>query len=172
MNREEDIARERNRIPLYTNLGDPAASFAEKSEMVSHFSMHEFENDDGLVMVHPSVLSGLEHVRRRLNDSTGAPVSVIVADAVRTQRDLDRLAERYGWTDEGGRVSRDSRHLAKYGGIAVDIVALRHDHAGRVTDRVAQNVVGDACRECFDWVKDDYPDGHVHADNRHGGRKR
>ena len=166
---EDDIARERNRIPLYTNLGDPAAAFAETSEMVSHFSMHEFENDDGLVMVHPSVLRGLERVRRRLNDSTGAPVAVIVADAVRTQRDLDRLAERYGWTDEGGRVSRDSRHLAKYGGIAVDIVAVRQDNAGRATERLPQSVVGEACRECFDWVKDDYPDGHIHADNRFGG---
>jgi len=150
---EQDIARQRNRIPMYTNLGDPATAFAETSEMVSHFSLHEFENADGLVMVHPTVLTGLERVRRRLNDSTGGPVSIIVTDAVRTRRDLDRLAERYGWVDEGGRVSRESRHLARYGGI------------------LPQRVVGDACREHFDWVKDDYPDGHVHADNRRGGRK-
>jgi len=164
---EQDIARQRNRIPMYTNLGDPAAPFAETSEMVSHFSLHEFENADGLVMVHPTVLTGLERVRRRLNDSTGGPVSIIVTDAVRTRRDLDRLAERYGWVDEGGRVSRESRHLARYGGIAVDVVAVQQDNG----TRLPQRVVGDACREHFDWVKDDYADGHVHADNRRGGRK-
>jgi len=167
---EQEIARQRNRIPLYTNLSSPAtaAAFAETSQMVSHFSMHEFENADGLVMVHPTVLAGLEGVRRRLNDATGQPVAVIVTDAVRTRRDLDRMAERYGWTDEGGRVSRDSRHLAKYGGVAVDIIAVREPGG----DRVAQHVVGDACREHFDWVRDDYPDGHVHADNRFGGKVR
>ncbi len=156
---EQDIARQRNRIPLYTNLG---------GDMVSHFSMHEFENPEGLVMVHPSVLRGLERVRRRLNNSVGEPVALIVTDAVRTQRDLERLAGRFGWTDEGGRVSRDSRHLAKYGGIAVDVVAVRQDGGGRVP----QHVVGEACRDHFDWVRDDYPDGHVHADNREGGMKR
>lgn len=159
----------RNRIPLYTKID---------GKLVSHFSMHEFENDDGLAMVHPTVLSGLERVRQELNRGRVAgdrEMAILVTDAVRTQQDLERLAQRYGWTDEGGTVSRDSKHLAKYGGIAVDIIAVPKGltfgpgsgalYRG-IVGRPWQGRLGQACREFFDWVKDDYPDGHVHADNR------
>ena len=48
------------------------------------------------------------------------------------------------------------------GGIAADLVAVN----ARTRERVPQRIVGTVCRRHFDWVKDDYNDGHVHADNR------
>jgi len=149
--------KDRNRIKMQTPGRD-----------VSHFSMHEFENPDGLVMVHPTVLEGLERVRAELNRLHGGGIAVLICDSVRTQADLAALAAKYGWVDEGGTVSRDSRHLAKYGGIAVDIIAV--DTAER-NERVLQDELGAVARHHFDWVKDDYRDGHVHADQRDGGKK-
>jgi len=131
-------------------------------ETVAHFRLSEFENRDGLAMVHRSVLESLERVRRDLCAMHGEDVWVIITDAVRTEADLERLAARLGWTDEGGAVSRRSKHLAEFGGIAVDVVAV----VVRTRERVSQRTLGDICRRYFDWVKDDYGDGHVHADNR------
>ena len=65
-------------------------------------------------------------------------------------------------TDEGGLVARRSMHLAEFGGIAVDLTAV----VAATRTRIPQRVLGDICRRHFDWVKDDYADGHVHADNR------
>ena len=131
-------------------------------EAVSNFRLREFENADGLAMVHPMLLEALERTRRALCERAGETVWVIVTDAVRTQDDLERLAARYGWIDEGGEVARESRHLAKNGGIAVDLVAVN----ARTKTRVAQSELGEVCRTYFDFVKDDYGDGHVHADVR------
>lgn len=131
-------------------------------EPCSHFRLREFENRDGLAMVHRSVLESLENVRRNLCAMAGEPVWVIVTDAVRTPDDLTRLASRYGWIDEGGTVSRDSKHLTRYGGVAVDLVAV----VASSRHRVPQETLGAVCRRHFHWVKDDYADGHVHADNR------
>lgn len=131
-------------------------------EIQSHFRLKEFENADGLAMVHSSVLASLERVRRDLCARAGEEVWVIITDAVRTERDLERLAARLGWSDEGGAVSRESKHLAKYGGIATDLVAV----IVRTRQRIEQATLGEVCRRHFDWVKDDYNDGHVHADNR------
>ena len=127
-----------------------------------HFKLHEFENCDGLTMVHASTLESLERVRRDLCFMTGERVWVIVTDGVRTQEDLRRLAGRLGWTDQGGAVSRHSKHLAEYGGIAVDLVAV----VARTLEGIPQRTLGNVCRSHFDWVKDDYGDGHVHADSR------
>ncbi len=143
----------RNDIRLMTELdGEP----------VSHFRLREFENRDGLAMVHGSVLDSLERVRRDLCAMVGEDVWIIVTDGVRTPADLERLAARLGWIDEGGAVSRHSKHLAKFGGIAVDVTA----RIAATRDRVPQATLGEVCRRHFDWVKDDYADGHVHADNR------
>ncbi|HIJ74474.1 MAG TPA: hypothetical protein HPP83_10280 [Candidatus Hydrogenedentes bacterium] len=131
-------------------------------EALSHFRLREFENRDGLAMVHAATLEALERVRRDLCAAVGEEVWVIITDAVRTQADLERLAARYGWTDEGGLVARRSKHLAAFGGIAVDIVAV----VARTRQRIPQGVLGRVCRRYFDWVKDNYQDGHVHADNR------
>lgn len=143
----------RNDIPLVATLD---------AEEVSHFRLREFENADGLAMVHASTLTSLENVRRDLCAMAGETVWVIVTDAVRTQADLERLAARLGWADQGGAVSRSSKHLAKYGGIAVDCIAV----VASTRRRVPQGTVGAVCRRYFDWVKDDYQDGHVHSDNR------
>jgi hypothetical protein len=143
----------RNDIRLVTNL---------EGEDVSHFRLREFENREGLVMVHASVLESLERVRRRLGEVTGEEVRIIITDAVRTHADLERLAARLGWADEGGLVARRSKHLAEFGGIAVDLYASRASNGAHLP----QAVVGAACRAFFDWVKDTYADGHVHADNR------
>lgn len=151
------MTRGRNDISLTTLLdGVP----------VSHFKLREFENAEGLAMVHVSVPVSLERVRRDLGALYGETVWVIITDAVRTRADLERLAARYGWTDEGGQVARQSRHLAEYGGIAVDIIA----RVARTRTLVPQGEVGRVCRRHFDWVKDDYTDGHVHADNRSRAR--
>ena len=128
----------------------------------SHFKLKEFENRDGLAMVHESVLAALEKTRRDLCTRYNEEVWILITDAVRTQKDLQRLAVRYGWTNEGGTVARRSKHLAEFGGIAVDMVAV----IARTRTRVPQKVLGALCRKYFDFVKDDYKDGHVHADNR------
>ena len=150
----DPFSKGRNDIRLLTTLD---------GEEVSHFRLREFENRDGLSMVHSATLISLEEVRRDLSAMAGEEVWVIVTDGVRTGADLDRIAARLGWSDEGGAVSRDSKHLAKYGGIAVDLVAVSADSRMRVS----QATLGKVCRRHFSWVKDDYADGHVHADNRY-----
>ncbi len=151
------ISNRRNDIQLLMYLdGEP----------VSHFRLREFENAEGLAVVHPRLLDALERTRRDLCAKAGEDVWVIITDAIRTQRDLERLATRYGWIDEGGKVARDSKHLSKYGGIAVDLVAVN----ARTKERVPQSDFGAICRNHFDWVKDDYADGHVHADLRNSAK--
>ena len=131
-------------------------------EEVTHFRLCEFENRAGLAMVHSSLVHSLEGVRRELGAMAGEEVWVVVTDAVRTREDLARLAARLGWVDGGGLVARHSRHLAEYGGIAVDLVAV----VAGSRRRIPQGTLGTVCRRFFDYVKDDYRDGHVHADNR------
>lgn len=131
-------------------------------EVVSHFRLREFENREGMVMVHRSALESLERARRDLCAMAGETVWIIVTDATRTRQDLTSLAAKLGWADEGGLVSRNSRHLADYGGIAVDLLAVVASNRRRIP----QETLGNVCRRYFDWVKDDYADGHVHADNR------
>ena len=145
--------RGRNDIRLMTTVD---------GETFTHFRLREFENRQGLAMVHASVPVALERVRRDLCAMAGEEVWVIITDAVRTEEDLNRLAARLGWTDEGGSVSRQSKHLARFGGIAVDLVGV----VASSRHRVPQATLGRICKQHFDWVKDDYRDGHVHADNR------
>lgn len=130
---------------------------------VSHFKLREFENAEGLAMVHRSTLESLERVRADLGTLYGETVEVILTDAVRTAEDLKHIAAKYGWVEEGGAVARQSKHLTDYGGIAVDMIA----RVKRTKERVPQRTLGKICRQHFDFVKDDYADGHVHGDNRH-----
>ncbi len=149
----ENFSSRRNDVRLLTNVdGEDAA----------HFRLREFADGDGLAMVHPETLLALERVRRDLIAMAGEDVWVIIKDAVRTEAGLARLAARLGWADEGGAVSRDSMHLAKYGGIAADLVAV----VASSRHRVPQSTLAEVCRRHFDYVKDDYADGHVHADLR------
>lgn len=147
-----------NDIPLLCHIdGLPA----------SHFRLREFANADGLAIVHPSLVESLERTRRDLCREAGETVWLIITSATRTEADLARLAARLGWVDEGGAVSRDSKHLARCGGIAADLVAS----VARTRERIPQAALAAVCRRHFDYVKADYSDGHVHADNRHRARR-
>lgn len=136
----------------------------------THFKLREFANASGLVMVHPLLLKRLESLRAALNrcfsviPGMGREVQVVITDGIRTQEDLELLADKYGWIDEGGKVARDSKHLTKYGGIAADITASLVLLDGGRVQRVPQNVVAREARPLFPYVKDDYADGHVHVD--------
>ena len=144
---------------------DLRLSFRDGNEWhLSHFRMAEFANRAGYVMIDDSVIRSLEKVREDLGKQYECDVEVIVTCGVRTLEDNERLAELLGWTDEGGMVARDSQHLAEYGGIAVDIRAQYKD--GAAYTRVPADRVGAACQAHFNYVKADYADGHVHADNR------
>lgn len=131
----------------------------------AHFRLREFANAEGVVMVHPALINGLEALRHELYCAFREEVWIIITDGIRTQDDLERLADKYGWIDEGGVVSRDSKHLTKYGGIAADIKCFKANKGpdGR-RERVAQALVGRMARRFFLFVKDDYADGHVHVD--------
>lgn len=131
-------------------------------EPCGHFRLREFEDTRGFAMVHVSVLASLERVRRDLCAQAGSEVWVMVTEATLTPEDLARRAERLGWREDGGCVARRSMHLAEFGGIAVDLVAV----VAGTRERIPQRVLGDACRRHFDWVEDNGGDGHVHADNR------
>ena len=143
----------RNDIPLYSTVA---------GAHMSHFRLREFENSDGFAMVHPSVLLSLENTRLDLCMDAKEEVCILITSAVRTGAENAKLAESLGWTDEGGRVSRNSKHLDKYGGIAVDIVAFAKSNHRLITQRT----LGAVCRRHFSYVNDKYSDGHVHADNR------
>ena len=139
----------------------------------SHFRLKEFQNADGLVMVHPRLLEGLENLRFALRTLFDEEIWVIITDSTRTQDDLESLATRYGWIDEGGTVARDSKHLTKYGGIAADIKCFKAQKNDQgVRERISQRIVGHEARKYFAYVKDDYADGHVHVDcwDREKGR--
>ena len=130
----------------------------------SHFRLREFESSNGLVVVDPSKVRSLELTRRDLSVLYHDDVQIVITSGTRTQADNERLAARLGWVEDGGLVARDSRHLPEYGGIAVDCYARYHD--GAVFVVVPQKTLGSTCRLHFAYVRDDYADGHVHADNR------
>ena len=129
------------------------------------FKLKEFANRDGLACVHRRVVIALNAVRKDLCDRYNVEVEVIITSATRTESDNERLAGTLGWADEGGAVARNSKHLTRYGGIAVDLTA----RVKGTKSHVPQRILGQLCRRHFDWVKDDYPDGHVHADMRTTG---
>lgn len=130
----------------------------------SHFTMREFESQDGLVCIEPRLIESLERVRADLCALYDEDVQIVITSGTRTEADNEKLAERLGWCEDGGAVSRNSRHLPKFGGIAVDCYA-RYP-SGDTWTVVPQNTLGSACKLYFTFVKDDYADGHVHADCR------
>jgi len=142
----------RNDIRLWTNLD---------GKLVSHFRLVEFENRDGLCMIDPRLLLGLEQLRQDLCEKYFKEISIKITCALRTHKDNENLAAKLGWTDEGGSVSRTSKHLPEYGGIAADIYAY---------DEQRQNLpsitVGAIAVKYFSFVKASYSDGHIHVDQR------
>jgi len=144
----------RNNLQLAIKTGD--------TYQITHFNLKEFENPNGWAMVHESVIISLTKVRKALMEKIGEEVEIIITGSTRTPQDLKRLAERLGWLEEGGSVARNSRHLDRFGGIAVDFYARQK----RDKKRIATNIVKEVSQQYFDFVKADYPDGHIHADNR------
>jgi len=130
--------------------------------VITHFNLREFENKNGWVMIHKSVIISLEELREELAKIFNEEIEIIITDSTRTQEDLKILAGQLGWTDEGGLVSRNSKHLDCYGGIAVDFYA-RYKQSKK---RIASSQINLTCKKFFDFVKADYADGHIHADNR------
>ena len=128
----------------------------------SHFKLSEFANDDGLVMVNPCLLAALEAFRSALQHRCGLPVALAITSGLRTRSDNYRLARRLGWSDHGGVVSRTSRHLPEFGALAADIRAYFPESGQLVPSKITTPIA----RLYFDYVNDDYPDGHTHVDQR------
>jgi hypothetical protein len=156
-----------NPVKLFTYLD---------GEWVSHFSAHEFESGSGALCINFSVVRALEILRRNLSADENEEIQIIVSDGTRTQEDNERLAEKLGWTDDHppGLVSRDTQHLIKNGACAVDFYAQRastrfREYSGEKR-RLPVQQVAFAAWQAFDFVKQ-YPDGHVHGDQRKGGTK-
>jgi len=142
-----------NQLWLSANPGTAATS---------HFQLSEFANDDGFALVHPDLLTALELLRFALSAHFKRPVAIRITNATRTPSDNHRLARSLGWSDQGGLVSRISRHLTAYGGIAADVIP----YFPETSEPVPVHVVAAAARNFFDYVQADYPDGHVHLDQR------
>ncbi|HOV32727.1 MAG TPA: hypothetical protein PLX23_05130 [Candidatus Hydrogenedens sp.] len=130
--------------------------------VITHFNLKEFENKHGWVMIHKSVIVSLEKLREELAKVFNEEIEIIITNSTRTHEDLNSLAKKLGWTDKGGLVSRNSRHLECYGGIAVDFY-VRYKQSKK---RIPSPQIGSICRKYFDFVKADYADCHIHADNR------
>lgn len=130
--------------------------------VITHFNLKEFENDNGWVMIHRSVIVSLTQVRKELTKMFGDEVEIIITDSTRTPQDLEKVGNKLGWVDKGGVVSRNSKHLEKFGGIAVDFYARFKQSKKRIPSYQIEAV----CRKYFDYIKTDYADGHIHADNR------
>ncbi len=130
---------------------------------ISHFNLKEFENSKGWAMVHSSVIASLEMLRTELTKLIGEEVEIVITDSTRTEAENENLGKLYGWIDNGGKVAKDSKHLEKYGGIAVDFFARTKPNKRYIPTKL----VGEIAKRYFDFVKSDYADGHIHADNRH-----
>ena len=162
------------RTPIYTWLKEKDENGKWFSRFVSHFCVEEFMSGSGVVCVNLRVVGALEQLRANLCSDEGEDVEIIITGGTRSDEDNKRLAAKYGWTDEGGRVSRNSQHLSKNGACAVDFLARRkrtryYGYSG-LKRELPQEQVAYAAWQVFDFVKR-YPTGHVHGDQRYGGRK-
>lgn len=142
-----------NNIKIYTEID---------GKLVSHFTLREFQNPIGWVILHEKIPWALEMTRAACNARyPDADYIINVTDCTRTQAQLERLAARLGWVDEGGLVARKSYHLDYLGGIAVDFNAYSRAWKKRMDPHELSRIAA----LYFDWVKW-YPDGHVHGDFR------
>jgi len=128
-----------------------------------HFKLYEFEDRafHHLVVLHPQTLERLELLHYALSEDLKHPVAISITCGTRSPRTNTQLAKLLGWIDDGGLVSRNSRHLPKFGGIAADLYAL--DKKLRVL--VPTNRLAAIANQFFDVVLDHYPT-HIHVDLR------
>jgi len=145
-------------------------------EEVSHFKAREFRSKaTGLVLIHPTLPKGLELVRRDLCELYHEEIELVVTNGGRMPLDIKRLVEKWGWVDEGGRVSRNSTHnILDWPGIAGDIVGRRKGNNTR-EGRVLLVTMEEVCSRHFDKVivypNADWTREHTHVDQREGGLK-
>lgn len=132
---------------------------------VSNFGLQEFTS------MHESVLESLERVRAYHNHSHGGGVWIRITGAALSPVEHEALGDRLGWIDEGGPVSRTSKHRTDtkdadtsdtIGCCAVDFEVL--DFEG---ERLPEDEVAAVNRLYFDYEKHGYADGHHHGDNRY-----
>jgi len=132
-------------------------------ELVSNFNLREFMNPEGWALIHPDAVKALEQTRRYLNTRhPKADIIIRITNTTRTPAQLNALAEKLGWIDEGGLVARNSKHLTHYGGIAVDFKAYSRNRK----EELPNSEVGPVAQLYFGFVKYDYADNHIHGDTR------
>lgn len=152
---------ERNRILLV----DP------ETGKRGNFTLAEFQNKNGLVIVQASTLWCLERIHARGREVV-APnrFSVVITDGIRTDEDNAALAAVEGWIGElapngqPGEVSRTSHHLVSQGASGVDFRAFVRE--GQTRQPFPMERLAAFARAVFDYVKV-YAD-HIHGDNRDG----
>lgn len=142
-----------NNIKIYSDVD---------GTLSSHFILYEFANREGWVIVHERVPWALENIRAALN-ARYAPreVRIRITNTTRTRAQNELLARRYGWTSDGGKVSKRSFHLVDFGGIAVDFVCYFADD----NSVLSPFEVAKVSALYFEYVKP-YEDGHTHGDFR------
>lgn len=128
----------------------------------SDFKPYEIMNRSGLLRLHPSVIVGAQAVRDALKARFGREIGIFITSGFRSEHDQTRLAvtQGLGWTDQGGRVSRDSMH--KYGA-ALDFYAWDW----RESRRIDRGIVANTATTYFDYVKTYQNTQHIHADMRY-----
>ncbi|KKN23249.1 hypothetical protein LCGC14_0906940 [marine sediment metagenome] len=132
-----------------------------------HFMLYEFEDraDGNVVVLHPMQVIRLEELHLACSESLGREVAVYITCGTRTQASNRKLAGLLGWTDQGGLVSRTSKHLPKFGGIASDLHVVDKEF-GQLMPTLK---VADLARPLFDVVIDHYPT-HIHVDLRNSSK--
>lgn len=126
----------------------------------SNFWEHEFQSHSGYCFAPQVLVDVLQKMRNYVRDATGREHRVIITDGGRTYGDNVELAERLGWIDDGGPVSKYSKHLFTEGSCAVDFYLVSTDGIVMPAEEV-KKLVGPV----FDFFQT-YPDGHCHGDMR------
>ncbi len=131
------------------------------TDLLGHFSLYEFQNINHIACIHKLQLERLEKLRAAISKDQGVECPIIPTSGIRTEEDNRALAVKFGWSDEDGRVSRNSKHLLRYGGIATDILVTRKG----VKSYLPGAYVAQMARPIFAFIKY-YDDDSVHVDSR------
>lgn len=132
-----------------------------------HFRLYEFEDRafDHVVVLHRLLLERLELLHCALAEELGHEVAICITRGSVTVCSNNRLGKILGWIGEGGIVSRNSRHLTKFGGIAADFYTIDQE-TGLM---VRTGAVAVLARPLFDVVLEHYPT-HIHVDLRESAK--
>tara|TARA_R100001244_G_scaffold118503_1_gene88220 strand:+ start:219 stop:620 length:402 start_codon:yes stop_codon:yes gene_type:complete len=122
--------------------------------------LQEFANKNGVAAIAQVTVDSLQRTRDMLGATRQDEARIIITGGCRTQTDNERLAKKFGWTEDGGKVSRNSQHLISMGANGVDFFAI--DTMG---EKIPTSYVAAVARRYFSFVKT-YKDGHIHADCR------